>query len=359
MTGNLRMMENRANQLLCSFGVLILLATLSVPAQAKRNDDIVVLKNGDRITGEIKKLQRGELKFKAGYMAEAVRLDWAKVERLESKDHYLIYLTNGKLFTECLKLVPANDAQVDNFQIGADQNAFRVRQMEVLSISPIEARFWSQLEGNLDLGFSFTSGNDQYQTQLSASATYRKGDQSFTASIDSAFSGQTEGSSSARNQFTFDYRKQLSPKWYVGGLFDLLRSDQQSLELRTTVGGLVGRNLLQTERTRFSIFAGLAGTREHYSASVGQPRTTNADAIAGLDFVAFRFKTTDIRSRLILFPSLTVPGRTRMQAKSDLNIEIVKDLYWGFHVYENFDSKPPVRADKNDFGVSTSFGWKF
>ena len=116
---------------------------------------------------------------------------------------------------------------------------------------------------------------------------------------------------------------------------------------------------MQTENTRLSLFGGIAGTREHYSESIGRPRTTNADAIAGADFVTFRFNRTDIRSRFSLFPSLTTPGRMRLQGTSDLRIKIVKDLWWGFHVYENFDSKPPVRADKNDLGVSTSLGWKF
>lgn len=215
------------------------------------------------------------------------------------------------------------------------------------------------MEGSIDFGFSFTSGNDQYQTQLAATTTYRTGDHSFTASVDSALSGQTEGTSLTRHQFNFDYRKQLSSRWYAGGLFDLLRSDQQSLKLRTSLGALIGRNLQQTEHTRLSIFGGIVGTRENYSESVGKPKTTNADAIAGADFMTFRFNRTDIRSRFSLFPSLTTPGRTRVQATSDLRIKIVKDLWWGFHLYENFDSKPPVRADKNDLGVSTSLGWKF
>ncbi|HJU53580.1 MAG TPA: DUF481 domain-containing protein [Pyrinomonadaceae bacterium] len=327
-------------------------------AQAKRTDDVVILKNGDRLTGEIKGLQRGELKFKASYMADAVRLDWSKVARLESKDRYLIVLTNGRLYTDSLRLAQA-DAAADNFFIGDEQEAVSVRQLEVLRITPVEAGFFRQLVGTVDFGFSFTSGNDQYQTEFSASATYRKGSHALTASVDSVFSGQPKGTSNRRNQFTFDYRKQLSPRWYTGGLFDLLRSDQQSLTLRTTVGGLIGRNLLQTERTSISVFGGLAGTRENYSAQTGQPQTTNADALAGLDFNTFRFKTTDISSRLSVYPSLTTPGRTRMQFKSDLRIQLYKDLYWGFHFYENFDSKPPVRADKNDLSVSTSLGWKF
>jgi hypothetical protein len=47
-----------------------------------------------------------------------------------------------------------------------------------------------------------------------------------------------------------------------------------------------------------------------------------------------------------------------MQLTSDLRIEIFKDFYWRFHLYENFDSKPPVSANKNELGVSTSFGLK-
>ena len=339
--------------------IVFLYFTFALTALAKNVDDVVVLKNGDRLTGEIKGLQSGELRVKSDYMAEAVRLDWAKVERLESKSTFMIWLVNGKLVTDVMRLLPTNSNEIPNFIIGSSEQSIRVPQLDVIRIAPADRRFWKRLEGSIDFGFSFTSGNDQYQTQLSATTTYRTGDHSFTTSIDSAFSGQTEGTSLTRNQFTFDYRKQLTQRWYVGGLFDLLRSDQQSLNLRTSVGGIIGRNLMQTEHTRLSVFGGAVGTRENYSETLGKPKSTNADGIAGVDFATFRFSRTDIRSRLSLFPSMTTPGRTRLQATSDLRIKIVKDLWWGFHVYENFDSKPPVRADKNDLGVSTSLGWKF
>ena len=340
-----------------SIVLFILLSGLT--AVAKNVDDVVVLKNGDRLTGEIKGLQRGELRIKADYMAEAVRLDWARVERIESKSTFMIWLVDGKLLTDVVRLLPSNSSEVANFVIGHSGQTIRVNQLDVIRIAPADANFWKRLEGSIDFGFSFTSGNDQYQTELAATTTYRTGDHSFTASVDSSFSGQTEGSNLSRNQFNFDYRKQLTPRWYAGGLVDLLRSDQQSLKLRTSVGALLGRNLTQTEHTRLSVFGGLVGTRENYSESLGKPKSKNADGIAGVDFTTFRFSSTDIRSRFSLFPSLTTPGRTRLQVTSDLRIKIVKDLWWGFHVYENFDSKPPVRADKNDLGVSTSLGWKF
>lgn len=343
----------------CWSAVVFLVVFCTSTTFAKHDDDVVVLRNGDRLTGEIKGLQRGELKIKADYMAEAVRLDWARIERLESKSTFIISLVDGQILTNVVRLLPANSVETANFVIGSSDKAFRVPQLDVIRIVPAEPGFWKRLEGSVDFGFSFTSGNDQYQTQLTATTTYRTGEHSFTTSIDSAFSGQPEGDSTTRKQFTFDYRKQLTSRLFVGGIFDLLQSDQQSLELRTSVGGLVGRNLHQTERSRLSVFGGLVGTREHYSSPIGQPESTNADALAGVDFNTFRFKSTDIRTRFNLFPSLTTPGRMRLQATSDLHIKIVKDLYWGFHVYENFDSKPPVRADKNDLGISTSVGWKF
>ena len=108
---------------LCRLAVRLLLAIIASVslAQAKHVDDVVILKNGDRLTGEIKGLQRGELKFKASYMAEAVRLDWARVERLESKSTFLVYLTDGTLFTDSVQLLPANTLR-RKLAIGVDQN---------------------------------------------------------------------------------------------------------------------------------------------------------------------------------------------------------------------------------------------
>ena len=349
------MNKNGWPSVVVGLGCIATMFACAVTALAKRTDDVVVMKNGDRMTGEIKKLQRGELTFKAGYMAESVDLDWSKVARLESQDPYLISFTTGYQIAEHFRLV---DTGEDNFQIGPN-GVLKLRQMDVLRILPIEGKFWKQLEGSIGLGLNYTSGNDQYQAELTASATYRRGDDAITGSIDSSFSGQTKGTRSARNQFDVDYRRRISPRWFAGGLFDLLRSDQQSLDLRVTGGGIIGRSLLLTERTRMSTFFGLAVNREKYKVVPARQWTTNADAIGGFDFTTFRFSRTDLTSHFYVFPSLNTPGRLRTQLKTDLNYKIAKDFWWGFHIYENFDNKPPIKADKNDLGVSASLSWKF
>src|SRR6185369_697 len=161
------------SRILVSTLVVFVTLTCTSATLAKNTDDVVVLKNGDHLTGEIKGLQRGELKIKADYMAEAVRLDWTRIERIESKSTFIIALVDGKLFTNILRLLPGNSDEIPNFVIGLSDKGVRVHQSDVLRIIPIEPGFWRRLQGSIDFGLSYTSGNDQYQTQLNATTTYR------------------------------------------------------------------------------------------------------------------------------------------------------------------------------------------
>jgi hypothetical protein len=343
-----------------AFILLLVLATISIPAFAKRTDDVVVLVNGDRMTGEIKNLTQGVLSFKSEYMEDSVRLNWQRVSRIESKDTYLITLTTGDVVTGSLALAPSDTELSPNFVIHALTGTISMRQQEVIRILPLEERIIKRINGSIDYGFSYNSGNTQYNSQLSATANYRKESTYLAASGNVQFSGQKEGSRTARYYGDLSYRNYFRQKTFGGAMVSLLSSEQQSLDLRTTVGGILGRSLLLTERTNISAYAGVAYTRERYYPVPGlEPRASNVEAVIGLDFYTFRFKTTDISSRLVVYPSMTEPGRVRMALDSNLKIEIFKDFYVGLNLYENFDSRPPVNALKNDLGISTSIGWKF
>jgi len=99
---------------------------------------------------------------------------------------------------------------------------------------------------------------------------------------------------------------------------------------------------------------------EHYSDVSGQPAPTNSlESLLAVNFDTYRFRTTQINSQLAVFPSLSAAGRVRPLSNSYVMLEILHNLFWKLRVYENYDSRPPTSAPKNDFGVTTSFGWKF
>ena len=148
--------------------------------------------------------------------------------------------------------------------------------------------------------------------------------------------------------------------WYTGTILNLLRSDQQELRLRASLGEGIGRDLVRTNRTYLSAIGGVMFTSEWYVPGSGlQPHTRNAEAVAGLTFSTYRFSTTQVTSETYVYPSLSTPGRVRVSTNASLMFEIARNLKWSFSVYENFDSQPPINAPRNDSGVSTSLGWTF
>jgi hypothetical protein len=312
---------------------------------------------GDRMTGEVKKLTRGELYFNTGYVAQDVRVDWTKVSRLVSLDRYQVLLSNGQ------QLVGEIERSMDGvFSVGGMPLPAPLDWRDVVSMLPVERTFWNQLTGNLDYGFDYTSGSDQTQSTLTSALGYIGYRYSLKFDGSSVFSGQTDGTSTSRNTFNALAQIRFAPKWFALGMLDLLSSEQQNLDLRTTSGAGVAWALVQTDRTEFRALFAIVASREKYtvtSDATSQPPTTNLEAVVGADFSMFRFKTTQVDANFAVYPNLSTAGRVRLSATPNSRLELVRNVYWSFYLYENYDSKPPVDAPRNDFGVTSSFGWKF
>lgn len=333
---------------------------LACPASGKLKDDVVVMKNGDKFTGEIKALQYGELIFKAGYMKDDVHLDWRQVEALQSKDKFIVGLSDGKRVTGFISRGASVDGSGNDFKIIAEGAAAEVSPPEVISIGQREVSFWNQLTGSISYGFSFASGNSAISSSLGADVAFRTSKNSVQLTTSSQFNSQAGAESTNRITFESQYARMLTKHWLAAGLFSLLKSNQQDLQLRSTYGGGVGRKLVQTDKTSLTLLGGAVYSHESYVPQPGtQPVRNNAESLLGLTFSTFRFKTLNLNSQTLLFPSLSDPGRLRISSQSNLRIELIRNFYWNFQLYENYDTRPPINAPKNDLGLTTSLGWTF
>lgn len=340
--------------------IALLLVAFVQPLVAKRKDDVVVMKNGDRFTGEIRGLQHGELSFKSNYMKQSVSLDWKRVERLESQDQFIVALADGRRYAGYIEKIEGATATKNEFRIVTDAASFEVSQSEVITIQQRAANFWKQLTGSIDYGFSFTGANSQATSSLSADVAYNTPTYAVDLSTSSQLTAQSKGPNTARYTFDGQYTRMLTQNWFYAGLFDALKSDRQLLNLRTTYGAGLGRRLVRTDTTSLMALGGLVYTNENYFPQPGiEPVRSNGESFLGLAFSTFRFRTLDINSQTLVFPSLTDPGRLRLSTQSNLRIEIVRHLFWDFGLYENFDSRPPINAPRNDLGITSSLGWKF
>ena len=98
-------------------------------------------------------MEEGKLIFSASYMASDVTLDWTKVDRLESKDEFNVYLMNGGAHTGHIAKTSEDENSVPRLTITQSDANVQVRRDEVVVVRPIEDSVWKQLTGSIDYGY--------------------------------------------------------------------------------------------------------------------------------------------------------------------------------------------------------------
>lgn len=350
---------NRLNQGKYIGLVILTIFLFSITVAAKHKDDVIIFKNGDRLTGEIKKLDHGQLYFKNSSMYETIRLDWAQIARIESLDQYVVELTNGERVLGNITKAVTAAGQPEFVEIKPANGSATVlaSRREVISVVPAEGTFWRQLSGSIDAGFSFTQGNAQTNFNLQTTAQYVTSRYSFQTALDTSFNGQSDAETNRRINWGMQGRYFLNRKWFIPGVVDLLTNSQQQLDLRTTFGGGIGRVLKRTEKTSVAAIGGLVVNRERYSPESGlDPNHTEFEGMAGISANTFQFDKLEGETNLLFYGR---SGRVRSDFNASIRWKLVSKLYWKFSFYNNFDSSPPTATKKNDFGTSSSIGWKF
>ena len=328
----------------------------SQPLRADKTD-IVVLKNGDRITCEVKRLDRGILTAKTDYMG-TIYIEWEDVAQLISKQDLQLETMSGVRYLGQL----AEPVKEQSVKVSSEDTDVSLRLERVVAMAPIKRTYWEQLDGSLKAGYTFTKATEIQQFSFAANATRRTPERSSSLSTSNMVS-QTKGderSKSSKADLTFDYVRYLDDRWERDYILSLQRNDELGISMRGLAGLGVARNLFQTNVSRFNAGAGLVANLER--AVEGGEDRQNLEAAAHVTFERFRYNSPkiDLVAELEVFPSLTESGRYRSELDVQLRQEIFKDFFWDLSLYYSYDRKPPdTAAAKEDYGVVTSLGWTF
>jgi putative salt-induced outer membrane protein YdiY len=334
-----------------------LLACLCSQAQEKRND-VVVMNNGDHFTGKVKRLQNGLLYVETDYVSGNIGLDWNQVQAVQSTATYRIVLNNGQRLVGRIEK-QSGEAKTEDFLIREATEEVLVPSEVIVSIETKKPTFWRELQGSIDLGYSFTSGNSQSTLNADTSAAYQTPRWKAATSFDATFSGQSGASSTNREDVQATFSRFLNRNSFVAGLSDFLHSSRQDLNLRTTLGGGYGRYLKRTTNSNLVWLGGIVYTHESFGTSAGNPSDQSMEAVVGLQYNYVRFNFGEFNSQVRAFPGLTDSGRLRLTTNNSVNIKLRNNFYLAFTFWDNFDSRPPATARKNELGTSSGIGWSF
>src|SRR5581483_5774668 len=255
----------------------------------KSKTDVVVMKNGDKFTGEVKGLQDGFLYFKADYMSDTIKLDWKLVESVESKDDFTVILSSGTRETGILQKGPELGAETKGFVVHSEGVTTSSRVAEVVAMTPVADTFWHQLTGSINYGFSFTGGTSSTQSNFSGEVGYRA--ERWAAKLDgsSVFSRQNGADNSGRNSMNLYYYKYRGQRWFVAGTASFLNSLQQDLTARTTFGGGIGWDLIRSSTASLQLISGAVFNNERYSPTAGSKSGRGADAQLLMQYSKYAF----------------------------------------------------------------------
>jgi hypothetical protein len=338
-------------------GIVLLLCGVGLPLCAQR-PDVVVMKNGDRFTCTVKKLQGGVLYIDTDYISGSTGLDWAQVEKVESPSVFQVTMADGARSLGVIQRA-ASEETGQEFVIKSNGVEKRTNPAAVVDIESTKSNFWRQLTGGIDVGYDFTSGNSQASLTTNANANYER--PRWTAGITdtTSFSGQTGTTRTNLIDLQGQEGVFFKKNWNVVGLEDFLHSSQQSLDLRVTLGGGVGRYLFRTNSTSLILIGGTVYTHENFNPSVQRDSDQNIEALAGIQYQLMRFNRYSLVSEALLFPGLSDPGRIRATPKLTFNVKLENNFYTNLSFWDNYDSHPPPDSKGNEFGISSGIGWTF
>ncbi len=339
-----------------SAALLLVLFPIISSASSRQKTDIVYMKNGDKITGELQSLDKGQLSIKPDYTTTAFILDWSQVDHIESTQGFLVTDPHGVTYTGALsKGIEKGSLSVINTATTTLPNN------SVIEIDELNSTFWKRMRGNVDVGMSFTRSNSQTNLTSDGTLGYQSQNRLFSLSANSQFTTQQKTNNTNEMTAKTSLFQQLRrSNWYGGGLANFLSSSEQKIDLRSTLGLGIANRLIFTNRTDLNVVGGLGYTLERDAAdTTATARTHSLDSAFALNYSTFRFDSTTFNTSLWLYPSLTSPGRVRMTLNQDVYYKFFSNLYVSFSFYDNFDNQPVVGAPKNNLGESTAVGWSF
>lgn len=336
------------NILLCN-----LLLTTFLLAQ---KTDIIHLKNGDYITGEIRSLNYGMLEYKTDGMS-TLSVKWDHVTQIKSKYKFEVTLDEGGVYLAYMDTT-ANLNEV-NLIINNDVS-FIVELRHIVEILQIKDKFWGRFGGSFYFGLNYTKGSNIFYYDLSGDLRYReyKYDASFKFSSNLT-DDKNNGNVTTKRDASLTWNGQLKNYWFYTGSTSAEENSQLGLKLRTAIGGGMGRNLLYTHKSTMQISTSLVANREWPIDGEEQ------NNLEGLLYLEYRiFNNAPPKTKLVTFlgvyPSFTTWGRVRTKFEIEGSIEIWTDFVYKLKLYYSQDNQPiSIGAEELDWGITTSVGYSF
>jgi hypothetical protein len=320
------------------------------------------MKNGDRMTCEIKTMDAGAVYVSLDYVDGTISIEWSRIARLESRRLFLVELDDGSVYTGRIAIHPVEGSESVLLEItAADGTTVAFEKSRIAGLSRTSDSFFGRLNGNLTSGISFAKGNNTTTYNISSNINYPRPKWSAALTFNSNLSSSSGASTSTRNQLNLSAGHLMRwNNWFYTGFAGVLQSAEQQISLQTNLGGGVGRYLKKTSSFRSTVVAGPVWQETNYEASVTTATTQDMLGLMLLGTLNYvRFKRMSLGLTVNAIPSLSELGRVYFNTNASYFLKLFGTINWNLSFYGNWDTRPPEGTTGNDYGVNSGLSWTF
>jgi len=342
--------------------VLCLAFFLPAPLLAREKSDVIIMKNGDRITCEIKGLASDTLYISVDYILGTSPVEWSKVDHLESSQLFIVKTQDGLVYSGALSTTASSGGRPINIQIlEPSDTKVEIEKSQIIKLDETASTIWQRFNGDIGLGFTYSKGNKAAQYNFNSYVEYPRERWSANVAYSSTLTSSSGASPATRNEIDANLQRLLRwNNWYYAGLTDFLQSSEQGIQLQSTLGAGIGRYFVNTNRSTFSLLGGIVWQRTNYQQAIVSSLTQNSgSALIGSELKLFRFDKTNLAVSALLLPSITQSGRVHFNLNTTYYVKLWSNLTWNISLYGNWDNQPPPSFSGSDYGTSTGVAWKF
>jgi hypothetical protein len=317
--------------------------------------DVLLLVNGDTVTGEIKSLDFAALKYSTDSMGTVV-VDWEDVVTVTSNQHLQIEITSGERFFG--NLIETHGGH--RITVVTEIGPVELENNNIARITPIEIsdHFINKLDGSLSFGLNSQKGSQVSTFNLASDIRYRALSYLVALNANSSITDQPGQETSSRHNISGIYQRFGSNRWFNEWLINWERNDEQGILARTQIGAAYGRYIVQTNKNQLSIKAGLAEVRETFVGDIASE--TKAEGLVEFRYL-HRKLIPEASASLVSTVYPTVSDFSKFRIETDLSFrrEFIADLFFDLSLYHSYLSEPPPGSFSTDYGFTTSLGYSF
>jgi putative salt-induced outer membrane protein YdiY len=313
--------------------------------------DVVVMQNGDRITGEVNKIWGNDLSVEPDYADEFV-LELDKVSYIESDREFDLTLEDGREVTARFGGAGADGSQIVTYD-GQTRQVPLVALDQVLEVD--DALDW---DSHIDWSSSVTTGNtDSTVARVSADTKIEVGDHRHIATLLVADEETADVTTKDQTFVTYSYNWLFSDKWFLGAGASYETDPIKQLDDRTIIGTGIGRDIWNFNDRTMNFELGM-GTLEETLAGVSETST-----IAYWKYrFTYDFAGTDLEVYHNHQITSYLSGRDNLFAKSStgLRYEVGDDLFYlTMSLNVDYERDPPPGVDSEDSTWVIGAGFEF